>query len=33
MWAGMKLYGLLNEASFRKVVLILLLGSGAILVF
>jgi uncharacterized protein len=32
-WAGMKLYGLLNEASFRKIVLILLLGSGAILIF
>jgi uncharacterized membrane protein YfcA len=33
MWAGMKLYGRLNEASFRKVVLILLLGSGAVLIF
>jgi uncharacterized membrane protein YfcA len=33
MWAGMKLYGRLNEATFRKVVLILLLGSGAILIF
>jgi uncharacterized protein len=33
MWAGMKLYGRLNEATFRKVVLGLLLGSGAMLIF
>ena len=31
-WVGMKLYGRLDEASFRKVVLILLLLSGAFLV-
>jgi len=31
-WAGMKLYGRLDEASFRKVVLILLLLSGIFLV-
>jgi hypothetical protein len=33
MWAGMKLYGRLNEATFRKVVLVLLPGSGAVLIF
>jgi uncharacterized membrane protein YfcA len=32
MWAGMKLCGRLNEASFRKVVLVLLLVSRAILI-
>jgi hypothetical protein len=32
-WAGMKLYGRLNEAGFRKVVLVLLLGSGVMLIF
>ena len=32
-WLGMKLYGRLNEAAFRKVVLVLLLASGAALVF
>src|SRR5690242_3493258 len=32
-WVGMKLYGRLDEASFRKVVLILLLLSGIFLVF
>jgi uncharacterized protein len=31
-WIGLRLYGLLNEASFRKVVLILLLLSGVALV-
>jgi uncharacterized protein len=28
-WAGLKLFGRLNEASFRRVVLSLLLVSGA----
>jgi hypothetical protein len=32
-WLGLKLYGRLNEAAFRKVVLVLLLASGAALVF
>ena len=32
-WLGMKLYGYLNEAAFRKVVLVLLLASGAVLIF
>lgn len=32
-WLGMKLYGRLDEAIFRKVVLVLLLLSGAALVF
>jgi uncharacterized protein len=32
-WLGMKLYGHLNEAAFRKVVLVLLLASGAALIF
>jgi uncharacterized membrane protein YfcA len=32
-WLGMKLYGRLDEAAFRKVVLILLLASGAALMF
>lgn len=30
-WAGLKLYGQLDEAQFRKVVLVLLLVSGAVL--
>ncbi len=30
-WLGLKLFGRLHEASFRKVVLILLLASGAVL--
>jgi uncharacterized membrane protein YfcA len=30
-WLGLKLYGRLDEASFRKVVLVLLLASGAVL--
>jgi uncharacterized membrane protein YfcA len=32
-WLGMKLYGRLDEATFRRVVLILLLVSGAALIF
>jgi hypothetical protein len=32
-WFGMKLYGRLDEAAFRKVVLILLLASGVALMF
>jgi uncharacterized membrane protein YfcA len=32
-WLGIKLYGRLDEAAFRKVVLILLLVSGAVLIF
>ena len=32
-WLGLKLFGRLDEASFRKVVLILLLASGAVLMF
>jgi len=32
-WLGMKLYGLIDEAAFRKVVLVLLLVSGAVLLF
>jgi uncharacterized membrane protein YfcA len=32
-WLGMKLYGRLDEATFRKVVLILVLVSGAVLIF
>ena len=31
-WLGMKLYGYLNETAFRKVVLVLLLASGATLI-
>jgi uncharacterized protein len=31
-WIGLKLFGRLNEAAFRKVVLVLLLASGAVLV-
>jgi hypothetical protein len=30
-WLGLKLYGWLDEAQFRKLVLILLLGSGVVL--
>jgi uncharacterized protein len=30
-WLGLKLYGRLDEASFRKVVLVLLLASGVVL--
>lgn len=32
-WLGLKLFGLLDEAAFRKVVLVLLLASGIVLVF
>ncbi len=32
-WLGMKLYGHLDETTFRKVVLVLLLASGAVLIF
>ena len=32
-WLGLKLYGRLDEAAFRRVVLVLLLVSGATLVF
>ncbi len=32
-WLGMKLYGRLDEAAFRKVVLVLLLASGLALIF
>ena len=32
-WAGLKLYGKLDEAQFRKVVLLLLLVSGVVLLF
>jgi uncharacterized membrane protein YfcA len=32
-WLGLKLFGRLNEAAFRKVVLLLLLASGAVLIF
>jgi uncharacterized membrane protein YfcA len=32
-WLGLKLYGRLDEASFRKVVLVLLFVSGAVLIF
>jgi uncharacterized protein len=31
-WVGLKLFGHLNEATFRKVVLVLLLTSGAVLI-
>ena len=32
-WVGLKLFGRLDEAMFRKVVLVLLLASGVVLVF
>jgi uncharacterized membrane protein YfcA len=32
-WLGLKLYGRLDEATFRRVVLIVLLMSGAVLIF
>ena len=32
-WLGLKLYGRLDEASFRKVVLVLLFVSGMVLIF
>ena len=31
-WLGLRLFGRLNEAAFRKVVLVLLLASGAVLI-
>ena len=31
-WLGLKLFGRLDEAAFRKVVLILLLASGILLI-
>jgi uncharacterized membrane protein YfcA len=31
-WLGLRLFGRLNEAAFRRVVLVLLLASGAILI-
>ncbi|MDP1581910.1 MAG: sulfite exporter TauE/SafE family protein [Bradyrhizobium sp.] len=31
-WLGLRLFGLLDEAAFRKVVLVLLLASGAVLI-
>ncbi|HKH01133.1 MAG TPA: sulfite exporter TauE/SafE family protein [Bradyrhizobium sp.] len=31
-WVGLKLFGRLNEATFRRVVLVLLLTSGAVLI-
>jgi uncharacterized membrane protein YfcA len=31
-WLGLKLFGRLDEAAFRKVVLVLLLASGASLI-
>lgn len=33
LWVGLKLYGHLNEQTFRKVILILLMLSGLVLVF
>jgi uncharacterized membrane protein YfcA len=32
-WLGLKLFGRLDEASFRKVVLVLLFASGVVLIF
>lgn len=32
-WLGLKLFGRIKEATFRKVVLLLLLVSGAVLIF
>ena len=32
-WAGLKLYDKLDEAQFRKIVLVLLLVSGVVLLF
>jgi uncharacterized membrane protein YfcA len=32
-WTGLKLYGRLDEAQFRRLVLILLLVSGVVLLF
>lgn len=33
LWVGLKLYGHLNELTFRKVVLVLLMVSGLVLLF
>jgi hypothetical protein len=32
-WLGLKLFGRIDEASFRKIVLALLFVSGAVLIF
>jgi uncharacterized protein len=32
VWSGLKLYGHLDDAAFRKVILVLLLISGVVLV-
>jgi uncharacterized membrane protein YfcA len=32
LWSGLKLYGRLDDAAFRKVILLLLLASGIVLV-
>jgi len=32
LWAGLKLYGRLDDAAFRKVILLLLLASGIVLI-
>ena len=32
LWVGLKLYGHLDEVTFRKIILVLLLLSGAVLV-
>jgi uncharacterized membrane protein YfcA len=33
IWCGIKLYGKLDDAAFRRVILILLLASGVSLIF
>jgi hypothetical protein len=32
LWSGFKLYGKLDDAAFRTVILLLLLGSGIVLI-
>jgi uncharacterized protein len=32
LWAGLELYGKLDDAAFRKVILVLLLVSGVVLI-
>lgn len=32
LWVGLKLYGKLDDAAFRKLTLLLLLGSGVVLI-
>jgi uncharacterized membrane protein YfcA len=32
LWVGLKLYGHLNDAAFRKIILLLLLLSGLVLI-